>query len=67
MQIKTRKFSVNAISYESTLINSYLKFSFFYDNVIAVWCIYGGNLPKMSLSCFAAATIEQKGIFLDVS
>ncbi len=42
MQIKTREFSVNAASYETTLINSYLPIffsSFFYDNVIAIRCI----------------------------
>ncbi len=29
VQIKTREFSVNAISYETTLINSYLPFCYF--------------------------------------
>ncbi len=41
MHIKTREVSVNAISYETTLIIpiSLFLFSFFYDNFIAIRCI----------------------------
>ncbi len=38
MQIKTREFSVNAISYETAIIIPIYLFSFFYDNVIAIRC-----------------------------
>ncbi len=39
----TREISVNATSYETKLINTYLPFfffTFFYDNVIAIRCIF---------------------------
>ncbi len=42
---KTRETSVNATSYETKLINCYLPFfffTFFYDNVIAIRCMFQG-------------------------